>query len=63
MSPVPAPSLPSYSLRYRVEGSDTRRHLAGIRDNHVNGPAWKRLLWGVVGRISAKEKTLDEEPS
>ena len=62
MSPVPAPSLPSYSLRYRLKVA-TRRHLARIRDNHVTGPAWKRLFWGVVGRISAKEKTLDEEPS
>ena len=59
---MPAPSLPSYSLRYRLKVA-TRRHLARIRDNHVTGPAWKRLLWGVFGRISAKEKTLDEESS
>jgi len=62
MSPVPARSLPSHSLRYRLKVA-TRRHLARIRDNHVTGPAWKRLLWGVFGRISAKEKTLDEESS
>ena len=62
LSPVPTPSLPSYSLRYRLKVA-TRRHLARIRDNHVTGPGWKRLFWGVVGRISAKEKTLDEEPS
>jgi hypothetical protein len=62
MSPVSAPSLPSYSLRYRLKVA-TRRHLARIRDNHVTGPAWKRLFWRVVGRIGGKEKTLDEEPS
>jgi hypothetical protein len=62
LSPVPTPILPSYSLRYRLKVA-TRRHLARIRDNHFTGPAWKRLLWGVVCRISAKEKTLDEEPS
>jgi hypothetical protein len=55
ISPVPVASLPSYSLRYRLKVA-TRRHLARIRDHHVTGPAWKRLLWGVVGRISAKEK-------
>jgi hypothetical protein len=62
LSPVPTPSLPSYSLRYRLKVA-TRRHLARIRDNHVTGPGWKRLFWGVVRRISAKEKTLDEDPS
>ena len=55
MSPVPAPSLPSYSLRYRLKVA-TRRHLARIRDNHVTGPAWKRLFWGVVGRIGGKRE-------
>jgi hypothetical protein len=59
LSPVPTPSLPSYSLRYRLKVA-TRRHLARIRDNHVTGPGWKRFFWGVVRRISAKEKTLDE---
>jgi hypothetical protein len=62
ISPAPTPSLPSHSLRYRLKVA-TRRHLARIRDNHVTGPGWKRLLWGVVRRISAKEKTFDEEPS
>jgi len=62
LSPVPTPSLPSHSLRYRLKVA-TRRHLARIRDNHVTGPGWRRLLWGVVRRISAKEKTLDEELS
>jgi hypothetical protein len=62
LSPVPTPSLPSHSLRYCLKVA-IRRHLARIRDNHVTGPGWKRLLWGVVRRISAKEKTLDEEPS
>jgi hypothetical protein len=62
LSPVPTPSLPSHSLRYRLKVS-TRRHLARIRDNHFTGPGWKRFVWGVVRRISAKEKTLDEEPS
>jgi len=62
LSPVPTPSLPSYSLRYRLKVA-TRRHLARIRDNHVTGPGWKRLFWEVVRRISEKEKTLDEEPS
>jgi hypothetical protein len=62
LSPVPTPSLPSHSLRYRLKVA-TRRHLARIRDNHVTGPGWKRLLWGVIYRISTKEKTLDEEPS
>jgi len=62
ISPVPARSLPSHSLRYRLKVA-TRRHLARIRDNHVTGPAWKRLFWGVIGRIGGKEKTLHEEPS
>ena len=62
MSPVPAPSLPSLSLRYRLKVA-TRRHLARIRDNHVTGPRWKRLFWKAVGRISGKERTLDEESS
>jgi hypothetical protein len=62
MSPVSVPNLPSNSLRYRLKVA-TRRHLAHIRDNHATGPGWKRLLWGVVGRISGKEKALNEEPS
>ena len=62
LSPVPTPSLPSYSLRYRLKVA-ARRHLARIRDNHVTGPRWKRLFWEVVGGISRKEKTLDEELS
>jgi hypothetical protein len=62
LSPVPTPSLPSYSLHYRWKVA-TRRHLARIRDNHVTGHRWKRLFWEVVGGISRKEKTLDEDPS
>ena len=54
MSPVPVASLPSHSLRYRLKVA-TRRHLARIRDNHVTGPAWKRLF-GVVGRISGERE-------
>jgi hypothetical protein len=62
LSPVPTPSLPSYSLRYRLKVA-TRRHLARIRDNHITGPRWKRLFWEVVGGIIRKEKTRDEELS
>ena len=53
LSPVPTPSLPSYSLRYSLKVA-TRRHLARIRDNYVTGPRWKRLFWEVVGGISRK---------
>ena len=62
MSPVPVASLPSYSLRYRLKVA-TRRHLARIRDNHVTGPAWKRLFGELSAESVAKEKTLGEEPS
>ena len=62
ISPVPPPRLPSYSLRYRMRVA-TRRYLSRIRDNHDTGPAWKRVLWEVVRRISAKENASEEEPS
>jgi len=62
MSPVPAPSLPSFSLRYHLKVA-TRRHLARIRDNRVPGPGWKRLFWGSCQQNQCEEKTLDEESS
>jgi hypothetical protein len=62
ISPVPRANLPSYSLRYRIRVA-ARRHLSRIRDSHETGAAWRRVLWGAVRSISAKENSTHDEPS